>query len=357
MPTLSADEAALIAEQVRKQEETPHGALFAFSKAVLDRLKTVEKRQVSLAGPTLRDVLLESKELANRPKELLPGAGVKLDIERKATLTGVTAQVFSGSPVIAGLPIIPTPLRSLFRIVPTTAGAVQVVRKTSYTSSAAAVAEGALKPEASAAVDVTPRPVEKIAVWIKTSKETYDDLPALIGEIESELMGDVNLEEERQLLKGNGTSPNLTGIYPAAPAMTALPGGTSYIDQIGAGLGRLISLGYAPNGIVVNGEDWHAAKMSKMSTGEYLFGNPSQAVGDRLWGLRVVTSSHLATTEWIAGDFQRGAELHERESVGVSVAMMDQDDFIRNLVTLLAELREVLVIKQAAAFIKNGTVA
>lgn len=357
MSTISADDAAQIAEQVRKQEVAPHTAVFEFTKNVLTHLVKIEKRQdAQFGGPTLRDLLLESKELANRPKELLPGTGFKLEIGRKATLTGITSQV-RGATVIAGLPILPAPVRSLIPTIQTTAGAIQVIRKTAYTNAAASVAEGALKPEASATVTVTPIPVEKIAVWIKTTKETYDDLPALIGEIESELIGDVNLAEEGELLKGSGVSPHLAGLYNAAPAMASLPAATTYIDQIAAGLGALINLGYAPTGIVVNGVDWQASKVSKTTGGEYLFGSPAQAVNDRLWGLPVVVSSKLAATEWLAGDFRRGATLYERESVDISVATMNQDDFIKNLVTLLAELREVLIIKQAQAFVKNGTLA
>ena len=362
--SLSTEDVKAIVAEIKTDAEKNGGytspvetQLADFTRGVLSRVKNLEKTVPAIFTQTTADFLLTCKELIDRPKELLPGQGMAFTIPRKATLTGVSSQVVSSSPVIAGLPIVPTPVRSLIPTITTTLGAIQVIRKTSYTAAAASVAEGAQKPEASAAVVVQSVPVEKIAVSTKFTKETYEDLPALTAEIQNELIGDVNEAEETQLLTGDGVSPHLTGLYPAATALPQVPLGTTYIDQIGHGIGTLLNKKYSPTGIVVNGVDWQASKMEKLTSGEYLFGSPSQAVPDRLWGLPVAVSSVLTAGQWLVGDFPEGAVLHEREALNVVIATQNQDDFVKNLVTALAELREVLIIKQAAAFVKNGTVA
>lgn len=360
MPSLAPEDVAAIAAQLAKSSkpDTCEAELFEFTKGMVARLKLLEKARppAALGGPTTKDLLLECKELQNRPAQLLPGQGITFGIERKATLTGVSSQVVSGSPVIAGLPIVPTPVRSLIPTVPTTQGAIQVIRKTSFTGAADAIAEGALKPQAAATVTVTAMPVQKIAVSMKFTKETYEDLPALVAEIETELIGDVNKREETELLKGSGTSPHLTGLYVNAPALAAVPAGTSYIDQIGMGIAALVQLGFEPSGVVVNGADWQTAKQAKIASGQYLFGAPGQSVVDRLWGLPVSISSVLTAGQWLTADFRRACTLYERETVNLMVAMQNEDDFLHNLVCCIAELREVLVIKQVSALIRNGTI-
>jgi hypothetical protein len=361
MSLSTTDIKAIVSEITEQAKSWPasqvENDLKDFTFGVLSRVKNLEKSVPHVYTQTTADFLLTCKELIDRPKELLPGQGISFSIARKATLAGVSSQVLGGAPVIAGLPIVPTPVRSLIPTVQTSAGAIQVVRKTGYTAAAAAVAEGAPKPVASATVTVTAVPVQKIAALMKLTKETFEDLPALVSELQNELIGDINKAEEAELLNGSGVSPHLTGLYPAAPALASVPPTTTYIDQIGQGIGTLINLGYSPTGVVVSGTDWQASKMEKLTSGEYLFGSPSQAVPDRIWSLPVAVSSVLTAGQWLVGDFPKGSVLYEREAVNIVIATQNATDFESNLVTALAELREVLVIKQVQAFIKNGTVA
>ena len=52
----------------------------------------------------------------------------------------------------------------------------------------------------------------------------------------------------------------------------------------------------------------------------------------------------------LVGDFQIGAQLFIREGVNVLLSDSDQDDFIKNKVTLLAEMRAALAVFRPAAF-------
>lgn len=299
---------------------------------------------------TAKDLMLDLRELKDRSKEMTPGKSVNFELQTKA-ITGVSSQVADWTGIVAGLPMVPTPVRNLLPLSQTQLGAITWVRKDSYTPAAAIVAEGAQKPEATAAVSVQTSPLIKIAVWMKLSKETYDDLPALVSELQNELFNDVKKAEEAYLLTSAG------GLYTSAPALPMVPLGTSYIDQIGAGISHLVNLGVTPDGIIANPVDWQAAKQSKTQNLEYLFGPPTQVMPDRLWGLPVAVSSALTSPQWLVGGFREGTLLAERATLNVMISLENQDDFVKNLVTALAELREVLIIKQVTTLVKNGTIS
>ena len=60
---------------------------------------------------------------------------------------------------------------------------------------------------------------------------------------------------------------------------------------------------------------------------------------DQLWGLPCVVTKAVPQGTALVGDFQLGATLFAREGVNLSASDADQDDFIRNQLTFLAEGR------------------
>jgi HK97 family phage major capsid protein len=322
------------------------------------RVAALEQRIATLGGTlqrqSVKDLLLSMDALSNRPKELGVGAGFGFTLPSKV-IAGITAQVPQWTGDVAGLPGASLSVRSLIPSTTTTQGAIQFIRKTLATHNAKPVAEGAPKPESTYTYTPVSQPVETIAHWTKLSKQTYDDLPQLVAELDTELLYGLALAEENQLLKGNGVSPNLTGLYPAATPLAATPpAGATLLDSIGLAIAQLSGAGYVATGVVVNGVDWINALLLKTTTGEYLMGGPATFAANRAWNLSVVISPILAPGEWMVGAFPQGAKLYERETANVQVATQNQDDFINNLVTALGEMREALVIRQAGAFVKNA---
>ena len=218
-------------------------------KQVLGRFDQLQGR-FSYTGSSLREHLAQQKALTDRPKINGQGTHVSFDLERKV-IAGLTVQVPQWTGDVAPLAMPAAGVRSLIPTVPTTQGAVEIIRKTAYDNQAASVAEGAQKPESTATYVPATVPCEKIAHFVKLTKETYDDLPTLVAELQLELIWGAQVIEEQELLKGSGIRPHLSGLYPAAPAAPSLPLGTSFIDQIGAAIGVLANSGYAPSGVVV----------------------------------------------------------------------------------------------------------
>ena len=250
----------------------------------------------------------------------------------------------------------PIGVRTLIPQGRTTAGAVQFVVETSFTNAAAPVAEGAAKPKSDKVFTPATLPVETIAHYFKISRQSFDDLPFVAAQIETNGIQGVQRVEDSQIINGTGTSPALKGFLPVIGAATGAAAGSTLVDAIGIAVFELAAAGFMADGTVVNPADWGAVAMKKNVQGNYLFANPIDysPVG-RLWGTRLVQTASIAAGVFFTGAFAGNALLLDREEVNVQVATQNEDDFIKNMVTVLVEERVVLIIGTPAAF-KEGVV-
>ncbi len=76
---------------------------------------------------------------------------------------------------------------------------------------------------------------------------------------------------------------------------------------------------------------------------------PSPSDGQVLWDLPIIDSKVIPETSALVGDFTLACSLLVREGVNTRISDADQDDFIRNRVTLLAEARVALPVWQPSA--------
>ena len=250
----------------------------------------------------------------------------------------------------------PIGVRTLIPQGRTTAGAVQYVVETSFTNLAAPVAEGAAKPKSDKVFTPTTLPVETIAHYFKISRQSFDDLPFIVAQIEANGILGIQKAEDNQLVNGTGISPQLKGFLPVIGAATAAAAGSTLVDAIGIAVFELAANGFMCDGTVVNPADWGAVAMKKNSQGNYLFANPIDYTGiPRIWGTRVVQTGWIAAGTFFTGAFQGHSLLLDREEVNVQVATQNEDDFIKNMVTILVEERVVLIIGTPGAF-KEGVV-
>jgi HK97 family phage major capsid protein len=257
--------------------------------------------------------------------------------------------------IIAAAARVPIGVRTLVPQGRTTAGAIEYIEETSFTNNAAPVAEGQPKPQSDKVFTPRTVAVRTIAHWFKVSKQTFDDLPFLVTQIENNGVWGVQKVEDNQLLNGSGVAPNLQGFMSIAAAAPA-PGGTgaTLVDAVGAAVFDLAAKGYMPDGTVMNPADWGTTALLKNSLGNYLFANPMDYTPNaRLWGTRVVYTSNMVAGQFLVGAFQGNSQILDREDVNVQVATQNEDDFIKNMVTILVEERLALAIYQPLAFEKG----
>lgn len=256
------------------------------------------------------------------------------------------------------LPFIYRQLR-LLDLIPsgtTDSNTVEYTQVTTMGTAAAETAEGALKPEESYGFTDADAPVRTIAAWVKVRKQTLADAAALRTFLDTALRYDVRRRLEAQIANGDGAGQNLRGILQTTGVQDpTVAAGESSADRIHHGIVGIQLADQEPNFVAVHPLDWEVIRLSRddsgasAGTGGYLFGPPSQVGAPTIWGLPPVVSQSIPQGTALVGD-ARAAIVLVREGVNVLISDSDQDDFIKNRVTLLGEMRAGLVVWRPDGF-------
>ena len=233
--------------------------------------------------------------------------------------------------------------------------ALQYVRETGFTNNAATVAELAKKPESDIKFDMVDTSAKVIAHYMKASRQILDDASQLRSYIDGRLRYGLKLVEERQLLNGDGTGQNLHGIIPQA-SVYAVPTGAATtlatgLDTFRFAMLQAVLAEYPASGFVLNPVDWANIEMLKDTSGQYLIGNPQGTATPTVWGLPVVQTQAIAQGKFLTGAFNLGAQIFDRWQSRVEIATENEDDFVKNLVTILCEERLALAVYRPESFI------
>ncbi|KQR62652.1 phage major capsid protein [Acidovorax sp. Leaf160] len=232
--------------------------------------------------------------------------------------------------------------------------ALEYVKETGFTNNAGMVAEMAKKPESTMKFDLVSTTAKVIAHYMKASRQILSDSSQLASLIDGRLRYGLAFKEEQQLLNGDGTGQNLLGIIPQATAFAAPfdPAGTeTNIDNIRLAFLQAELAEFPSTGVVMNPIDWARIELTKDTTGRYIIGNPQGVIGATLWNRPVVTTQAIAVDKFLAGAFKLGAQIFDRWQARVEVATENEDDFVKNMVTILAEERLALAVYRPESFI------
>jgi HK97 family phage major capsid protein len=292
--------------------------------------------------------------------------GQSLEIATKATITSGTA---AGAGNV-GLAIAPDRRTEILRIPDrrftirdlvapgqTSAPVIIYPKETGYTNNAAPVAEGTRKPQSDISMTIVTETVKKLATFMKASTEILSDLPALRSFIDYRLRYMLRFREEAQLLMGSGVGNNLNGIYTQATAYAAPTGATAPttpIDKLRLALLQAELAEFPSDGLVLHPTDWANIELQKDTQGRYLIGNPQGTIAPTLWNRPVVATQAMTVGQFLAGAFQLGAQIFDREDAAVVIATENEDDFVQNLVTILIEERLALAVYRPEAFVKGA---
>lgn len=263
-------------------------------------------------------------------------------------------------PGILGLPQRRMTIRDLLTPGTTSSNAIQYVKETGFTNSAATVSEteGSAKPQSEIKFDIMTTSVTTIAHFVLATKQILDDVPQLQSYIDGRLRYGLMYVEENQLLNGSGTGTDLNGIYTQASAYSApINPSAAYnltkIDIMRLAILQAFLAEYPANGIVLHPSDWADIELTKTGDGAYLFANPQGGVEPRLWRLPVVETQAMTVDKFLTGAFQLGAQIFDREDANVEISTEDSDNFRKNLVTIRAEERLALAVYRPESFIKG----
>lgn len=350
------------------------GKVSADTKAALDKIGTDQRE--------LADRLLALEQKGQTPPQDQPGvkswgeqltkseeykskqgliAGNRqfgsIGLEVKNTLTGSDTNVAPDRmPGVVSGASVPMTLEAFLPSMPTSSNAIEFTRENVFTNSAAEAAEGAAKAESALTWTLVNMPVSTVAHWIKISRQLAADNAALAAYVNTRMRYGVNLKVETQLVAGDGTAPNISGILDSGNftahgyANAALGTTLKKLVLIRKVLADSWAAGFPSDGIILNPADWATIEIELMTTaaGQTLY-SVSEGGQPRLFGVPVIQSVGMTADNFAAGAFGQGYMVHNREGVVVEMSDSDSDNFTKNLITIRAERRLALATERPAA--------
>lgn len=233
----------------------------------------------------------------------------------------------------------------------TDSNTVSYYEETTFTNAAVETAENVAKPEST--LDFTERTetVRKIATWIPITEEALNDNRQLRAYVENRLLFMVRQREEQQLLIGDGTAPNLSGILDRSGIQTQALGSDPVPDAFFKAFTKVSVTGDAdPDGFVIHPNDWQDVRLLRTIDGLYIFGNPNDEVAVRMWGYPGRVTTGITEGTGLVGAFRTYAQVFRREGLRVLASTEHASYFVENKVALLAETRLAFAVYRPAAF-------
>ena len=294
---------------------------------------------------------VESKAYKDRNGSIGPEA--KLDIELKTLMT--TTAGFPPETTRTGRLVDfatrPIQVTDLVPGTTTSQAAVVYMEETTFTNAAAEAAEGGTYAEAALALTEQSSPVRKIAVFLPVTDEQLEDEPQVRGYIDNRLPFMVRQRLDSQILVGNGTPPNLRGFLNVAGIQTQAKGADPAPDAVYKAMVKVRVTGRAmPNAIVYHPTNWQDIRLLRTADGIYIWGNPSDAGPERMWGLAVAQSDAITLGTALVGDFQNYSQLVTRRGIETQISNSHSTFFIEGKQAIRADMRAVLVVYRPAAF-------
>lgn len=320
------------------------------------------------AVKTLGQMVIESEAFKGMSSS--DRKGVRVQMSRK-DLMNVTATTGSGTsttnslvvadriPGIIAPPERTLTIRDLLAPGETDSASMEFVQETGYTNNAAPVAEGARKPQSEITFDLKTAPVRTIAHTFKASRQILDDAKGLASYIDARARYGLRFKEELQLLSGDGTGANIKGIIPQASTFSprvTLASATA-IDRMRLAVLQAVLAEYPATGFVLNPIDWAAIELTKDGEGRYIIAQPVNGSVARLWGLPVVETQAMTQNNFLTGAFSMAAQIFDRMEIEVLLSTENEDDFVKNMVTIRAEERLAMAVYRPEAFVTGQVTA
>jgi HK97 family phage major capsid protein len=330
------------------------------AKARLDEMEQKMAR-ASTQGErhmTAGERFIENEQFKAFAGEQRPRGRVLVDVKDISSLTtdaagsvGTLIRRERAAPVM--LPDRRMTVRSLLAPGQTSGNIIEYDQEKLFTNSAAPVAEGALKPQSEIQYEEKTATVRTIAHWMRASVQVLADAPGLRSMIDFRLRYGLAYVEEQQLLNGSGVGQNLSGLVTNATAYLAAftPASPTMIDTLRLSSLQVALAEYPANGFVLNPIDWAYIETLKDGQNRYLIGNPQGTIAPSLWGLPVVATQAMTVDKFLTGAFNLAAQIFDRQDATIEVSTEDQDNFVKNKVTIRAEERLALAIYRPAALV------
>lgn len=265
------------------------------------------------------------------------------------------------------LPFFPLPqralrIRDLMPVVGIDTPQLEYARITGYSNNAAFVAEGAAKPQSEITTAVVLESAKLLATFIPVTRQAIEDVGQIRNYIDSVLEYFLQLEEDDQILNGTGGT-NFTGILNVPGILSKNGAGDTSKGKLDTFRQAITDVqvafgdaGFNPTGLVMHPKDWEERELAKDTQDRYILipstSTPAQGAEERLWRVPVITTPAIAEGTALLGAWDIGATLWVLHGLTLRVTDSHSDWFIKNLLAVLAEFRELFAVYFPKAFVK-----
>ena len=163
-------------------------------------------------------------------------------------------------------------------------------------------------------------------------------------------------DEDTQILYGDGTGQNISGISTNAQAYATNEDLSDANVQRWDILRDAIRVArvdeYRANLIILHPEDFATLELTKDTQGRYIL--PSilpGGVAPSVSRVPIMESTAVTADDFFVGDFRRGGMLFDKLESRIRFFEQDRDNVIKNLVTVVAEERIAFPIWRSNAFV------
>lgn len=283
------------------------------------------------------DVLNQAKAITKaRGKMVLDGEFNARNTIGLGTISGNAAHLNNTALRLQEVVAQPLTIVELINWTPVTESLIPLLKESAHNFMADVVPEGETKPESDLNFKVEELTISVIAHWVRVTNQLLNDMPALVAYIRGRMAYGIRLKLEYLVINGNTTS--FSGLLKTGNSIV-LPALNNPIDTVSAAKAKAFASYVPPDAVIMNPEDWSVIERTKGTDGHYIFGSPGATVTPVLWGVRVIQSAGMPKGKYWIGNVVMATEGYIREDVAVELSTEDRDNFIKNLMTIRAEMR------------------
>ncbi len=272
------------------------------------------------------------------------------DIQKTPSTSGVSAFATTYDRNVVTGPRTPLVIRDLFGSETISGSTLVYLVEGAIEGAPAVTNEAAAKPQVHF-TDPTPKTVSlaKIAAYIKESDEYIHDYAFLESAINGRLLYHHGLVVQNKLVYDLS---NTSGIQTDSTTWTSGTTAVALADlMLKAAMDVQEESGFAADAFVINPTDWYALRVAKDGENRYFGGGffGGQDIPN-VWGIPVCVTTAVNAGTIIAGAFKTCASVVNSEGVTIEAVNTDQDDFIKNLMTIRCEERLALAVRRPKGF-------
>ena len=314
-------------------------------KALDELIVAKNQKPVNPEGTSFNSLLAEGiKENFDKITTLKKGQSVSFDMKAVADMTFAVnfstadSSVAQVRPGIIELPKRKLHIRQLLQGGTMGTSTFDYVKEVTGEEAPETVAEGAAKNQFHLSLQEVSSPSQYIAGYIRLSRKMLDDVQGMTTFLQSRLLELLLREEDDQLINGDGTSPNISGITDSGNYTAASTAETAEALMLIDAISQLEGYDREANGILLHPTDyWTLAKLSNLNQSSVVVTSENGVL--RIGGVPVFRSTACAVDQYIVGDWAMGANFLVREAPRVEFSYEDATNFTTNKVTVRVEER------------------